>query len=173
MKTNILSIVLLAFFHFATAQNDYNSLNKGITELEDKLAIKNLVDTFSILADQSKAEDQTLLFTEDATVETFINGNRVSSLKGRKQIGETFANFLKTFITVYHINGQQSVAINGNKASGTSYFAVTLIGEENGKKIKTSIGVIYNDEYLKQSNRWFIAKRKSTFVWQDKQDLIN
>jgi hypothetical protein len=97
----------------------------------------------------------------------------VTSLKGRKQIGETFANFLKTFVTVYHINGQQSVAINGNKASGTSYCAVTLIGEENGKKIKTSIGVIYNDDYLKQSNRWFIVKRKSTFVWQDKQDLIN
>jgi hypothetical protein len=58
MKTNILSIVLLAFFHFATAQNDYNSLNKRIIELEDKLAIKNLVDTFSILADQWKAEEQ-------------------------------------------------------------------------------------------------------------------
>jgi hypothetical protein len=43
---------------------------------------------------------------------------------------------------------------------------VTLIGIENGKKMKTSIGVYYQDEYVREDNRWFIAKRKSVFDWK-------
>ena len=56
-------------------------------------------------------------------------------------------------------------------ASGISYCLVVLIGTENGKKIKTTMGVHYNDEYVKQGNRWYITKRKSFFDWRDKQEL--
>jgi SnoaL-like domain len=48
---------------------------------------------------------------------------------------------------------------------------VTLIGTENGKKMKTSIGVYYQDEYVREDNRWLIAKRRSVFDWEDKQEL--
>ena len=37
--------------------------------------------------------------------------------------------------------------------------------------MKTTFGVYYNDEYVKQSGKWLIAKRISTFAWQDKQAL--
>jgi hypothetical protein len=104
-------------------------------------------------------------------VETFVNGNRVTKLSGRKEMEDTFGAFLKNFETVYHFNGQQTVKINGDKASGTSYCMVTLIGIENGKKMKASIGVYYQDEYVRENNRWLIAKRTSVFDWQDKQEL--
>lgn len=42
--------------------------------IEDKLALKDLVDTFSVLADQKETQAQTLLFTEDATVSSYMNG---------------------------------------------------------------------------------------------------
>ena len=48
---------------------------------------------------------------------------------------------------------------------------VTLIGVEGGKKMKTSIGVYYQDEYVRENNRWLIAKRRSVFDWQDKREL--
>ena len=140
-------------------------------EIQDRIALKNLVDTFSILADQKETQKQTLLFTEDATSETSMNGQVISTLKGRTQIGETFANFLNTFETVYHINGQFTLTLNGDKASGISYCSVILIGVENGKKIKTAIGVYYHDDYVRQSGHWLIAHRNATFAWQDKQPL--
>lgn len=144
---------------------------KIMKEIEDKLALKELVDTFSVLADKKETQKQTLLFTEDATVESYSDGQQTSSLKGRKQIGETFANFLNSFETVYHINGQQTVTLSGDKATGTSYCLVVLIGDENGKKMKTTMGVIYNDEYVRQNGNWLIAKRKSNFAWREKQEL--
>lgn len=145
--------------------------NKNMKEIEDRLALKALVDTFSNLADTKEIQKQTLLFTEDATVESYSDGKQTSSLTGRKQIGEGFANFLNNFETVYHINGQQTVTINGDKASGVSYCLVTLIGDENGKKMKSTMGVIYNDEYVRQNGNWLIAKRRSNFAWREKQEL--
>ena len=165
-----LALILLYFSPKAQKMND-NNLHKRISEIEDSIAIKNLVDTFSVLADQKETDKQTFLFTENATVESSRNGQRGGTLTGRKQIGDAFANFLKLFEVVYHINGQQTLTLNGDKASGISYCLVTLIGTENGKKMNTTMGVYYHDEYIKQDGRWFIAKRQSNFAWTDKHEL--
>jgi hypothetical protein len=61
--------------------------------------------------------------------------------------------------------------INGDTATGTLYCLVTLIGAENGKRMKTMIGVIYNDDYVRDNGRWLIKKRTSYFTWQDKQPM--
>jgi hypothetical protein len=139
--------------------------------IEDQLALKNLVDTFSVLADKKETQAQTLLFTEDATVESYMNGQLVSALKGRQQIGDAFAAYLSLFSTVYHHNGQQTVTITGDHASGISYCYVTLIGDDKGQKVNNVSGVIYHDEYVRVSGKWLIAKRTSNFAWQEKRAI--
>ena len=148
-----------------------DNLSKRISQIEDRIALKELVDTFSILADRKDVRAQTQLFTPGGTVETYRKGELVTKLNGRKEMEDAFGSFLKNFETVYHFNGQQTVTINGDKASGISYCMVTLIGTENGKKMKTSIGVYYQDEYVREDNRWLIAKRKSVFDWEERQEL--
>lgn len=143
-----------------------------ITAIEDRIALKNLVDTFSILADHKDIQQQVLLFTENATVASTVQGQPGMVLTGRKQIGDAFTAYLNLFQTVYHINGQQTVTLHGNTASGISYCQVTSVGTENGKKMKTTFGVYYNDEFVKENGTWFIAKRTSNFVWQDKTELV-
>lgn len=171
MKTNCIQFFLLILL-YSTSYSQIMKNDKQISsEMADRMAIKNSVDTFSILADQKETQKQTLLFTEDAIVESVSQGRPGTILKGRKQIGDAFAAFLALFDTVYHINGQQTVAINGDKAHGISYCLVTLIGNENGKKMKTTLGVYYNDDFVKKDNQWLISKRVSTFAWQDKTEL--
>jgi hypothetical protein len=114
---------------------------------------------------------QVLLFTEDATVQTFVGGNRVANLKGRKEMENAFAPFLARFETVYHFNGQHTVKLNGDNATGVLYCTVTLIGMQEGKRMKTTIGVSYKDEYVRQNGKWFIANRISNFNWQDTQEI--
>ena len=174
MKKKLLIIILTTFCVISQAQNiKTKSEIKKMNIIEDKIALKELVDKFSIWADTKEVNKQVLLFTENATVESFINGKSTGILEGRKQIGDAFLNFLNLFEIVYHLNGQQSVEINGNTAKGTSYCLVTLIGTENGKKMKTTFGIYYNDEFIKKENQWLINKRKSTFSWQEKQELKN
>jgi hypothetical protein len=44
-----------------------------------------------------------------------------------------------------------------------------LFGTENGKRVKTSIGVRYNDEYVRENGKWLIRKRTSFFDWMEKE----
>ncbi|MFT3681231.1 MAG: nuclear transport factor 2 family protein [Ferruginibacter sp.] len=173
MKNLLFAFTLICFCSALKAQTmKKGDIEKRITAIEDRIAIKNLVDTFSVLADVKDIDKQVLLFTENATVESVRDGQPSGNvLKGRRQIGDAFRNFLNLFEVVYHINGQQTIALAGNSASGISYCQVTLIGNENGKKMKTTFGIYYHDEYVKQNGRWLISKRRSNFTWTDKRAL--
>ncbi|WPV64056.1 nuclear transport factor 2 family protein [Chitinophaga sp. LS1] len=137
----------------------------NMKELADKLALRELVDTLSILGDKKDVHAQVQLFTDDAISETFIEGVPILKLKGRKEMEAAFINFLKDFDTIYHFNGQQKVIIDGDTATGTCYCQITLIGA----KVKTTIGAIYYDNYIFVNNQWLIAKRIGIFEWQEKQ----
>lgn len=163
-----ITLVLLFIGVIASSQaQSKNDSAKRVADIEDRMALKELVDKFSILSDQKDVQSQALLFTEDAVVSTYFGDKLTLSLNGRKQIGEVFGNFLNTQEIVYHINGQQTVKINGDKATGISYCQVTLVAIENGKRTMTMQGVYYDDEYVRMDGKWLIAKRTSHFVWRD------
>lgn len=136
-------------------------------ELIEKQALKELVDTFSNLADMRDTKTQSMLFTEDATMTSIVGGN-ASTLKGRDEIEKACAKFLSLFDTVYHSNGQQVVTIDGDRAKGVSYCTVMLIGKNaEGVRTQNLQGVRYEDEYQKIDGKWYIAKRTSHFEWSD------
>ena len=135
-------------------------------KIEDQLALKKLVDTFSNLADTKDTKAQMDLFTDDAEVISKADG-KIFTSKGKKDIEKAFADYLKLFDVVYHLNGQQTVEINGDNATGISYCFVTLIG--NGKKNQS--GVRYHDTYVKQNGKWLIKKRESDFMYTSVDDM--
>ncbi len=156
----------------ATAQTaGVEKQDGGMRELRDKKELKELVDVFSILADKKDVEAQVLLFTEDATVDSYRGDSLVSSIRGRENLAQGFGAFLALFDTVYHINGQQTVKIDGDLATGTAYCQVVLIGMQDGHRVMTTQGVVYDDEYVRQGGKWLIAKRTSHFVWTDAHEI--
>nr|WP_320038900.1 nuclear transport factor 2 family protein [uncultured Bacteroides sp.] len=174
MKKILLALLLFTAGNLglikSQTMND-KSLETKITELEDRLDLKKLVDTFSVLADQKDAKTQALLFTDDAEIKTYVGDNLIMTLNGRNQIEETFENYLNTLSFVYHINGQQTVDIKGDHATGISYCQVTLSSTVEGKNVMTMQGVYYNDEYKKVDGIWKISKRTSHFVWRDSKTI--
>lgn len=173
MRQLVLTIMLVAggLITAVARPADSNKQNDEMENVKNKMELKELVDNFSILADQKDVDTQVLLFTEDAVVE-FYNGNeRQGEVKGREQIAGAFAPYLALFDVVYHINGQQTVRIDGDKATGISYCQVVLIGNQDGKRIMTTEGVYYNDEYVRQNGKWLITKRASHFIWRDVKEV--
>lgn len=135
-------------------------------ELTNRLELKELVDTFSILADTKDVDQQLLLFKEDALVTSRISGQPGNSYQGRQEIGQAFTNYLNLFHTVYHINGQQTVNFTDDThATGIAYCQVVLIRDADGKEIQLTQGVRYHDSYEKIDGKWLIAKRESNFMW--------
>jgi ketosteroid isomerase-like protein len=172
MKNFTLSAALLLFASLTNAQKMKSSdLDARVKLIEDRLALKELVDVFSNLADQKDVEKQLDLFTDDATVASVVDGQAGAPLVGKKQIGDAFSSFLKNYEMVYHVNGQQTVTVNGDKASGVSYCMVTLVGTENGKKMKTTMWICYNDEYVRKDTKWLITNRKSNFIRREVEEV--
>jgi hypothetical protein len=143
----------------------------NINELEDRLALKELIDTISILGDKRDFENQVQLFSENAISETISDGKTILKLEGRKEMAQAFSKFLQDIETIHHFNGQQVVQIDGDNATGKSYCLITLIATDNGKTIKTTIGATYEDDYRRINNQWLIFKRVGRFVWQDKTEI--
>nr|WP_159465251.1 nuclear transport factor 2 family protein [Scandinavium goeteborgense] len=140
-------------------------------EIAHRLALKELVDTFSNLADEKNVSAQIPLFTADAHINVVMDGKEVFDLNGQQQILEAFSGYLAQFSVVYHINGQQTLEIHGDSAKGTSYCQVVLIKQENGQRIKQTSGVRYHDRYVYNNGKWLIAERKSDFMWTDIESM--
>lgn len=150
-----------------------NTLEQRIQRLEDQAAIKHVVDTFANLADNKDIATQMQLFTEDATVETYFGDTLFAAMRGREEIGHVFSAFIANFETMYHMNGQFTVSIDGDRASSNHYCLVVLIADENGKRTKNFNGIIYKDEYVRQNGQWLIAKRIAHFTWRDVAELVS
>lgn len=147
------------------------NIEQRIQRLEDQAALKHLVDTFANLADNKDVASQMLLFTEDATVNTYFGDTLFATMTGRDEIAQVFSGFLANFETVYHINGQMTVEIDGDHATADHYCQVVLISEVAGKQFKNTNGVIYKDEYTRLHGQWRIAKRVARFTWRDQSEL--
>ena len=144
----------------------------AVGEISDRLALKELVDTFANLADEKRIDEQVLLFTENGSVQSLENGKANPPIVGREALNKAFSSYLAQFHTVYHLNGQQTVTFqNPNHATGISYCDVTLIKSENGQDIAQRRGVRYEDVYVKQDGRWLIESRKSHFMFNQRRPL--
>lgn len=144
----------------------------NVQQLIDRQAIKDVVDTFSNLADEKRVADQMPLFTADAQVTTYIGGKLFADMHGRAEIEKVFTDFLANFHTVYHLNGQHTVQFEDDThANAITYCAVKLVGEENGKQILHSHSVRYQDHYRKENGQWLIAKRVANFMISDSREL--
>ena len=102
MKRIILILTFLSTFNFLSKAQTMDHTN----EIKDRIALKELVGTFSNLADTKEVHARVQLFTPTATSETFVNVASVSRLTGRYQLEKASGAFLANFETVYHFNGQ-------------------------------------------------------------------
>ncbi|MEE3700318.1 nuclear transport factor 2 family protein [Mannheimia haemolytica] len=144
----------------------------NLQQIQDRLALKDLVDTFSNLADEKKVAEQMPLFTQDAVVNTYIGGKLVFEMHGVAEIEQVFTTFLTPFHSVYHLNGQHTVTfIDENNATAINYCAVKLVETKEGKEILHDHSVRYADTYVKQVGKWRIAKRIANFMISESREI--
>jgi hypothetical protein len=168
--TTTLALILLTIITLGQ-KKDYENIEQRLSAIEDKIAIRYVVDEFSNLADTKEIDKQVLLFTEDGVVESISKGQPSSSLKGRDQLKQAFSAFLANFHTVYHQNGQQTINLQHDEAEATSYCRVILVGKQNEKQMKTTLYTIYKDFFVRENGKWLIKRRTSNFVHREVEEV--
>ena len=144
----------------------------NLQQLLDRQALKDLVDTFSNLADEKKVTEQMALFTPNAVCNTYINGELVFEMMGTAQIEQVFSQYLAPFDAVYHLNGQQTVSFQDDShATAIVYCQVALTSVKDGKKTMLSHYVRYHDSYVKVDSNWLIDNRVANFLISEERTM--
>ena len=139
-------------------------------EAADRLAIRELVDAYAHCADRRDAKGQMSLFTEDTRFLVFMDSTAAEptqELHGRDSLAPVFDN-LNTYAVTMHFNGQSTIDLDGDRASGESYcLAHHLTIGEDGIRSMMVASIRYLDQFVKQAGRWLFAERRLMVNWTE------
>jgi ketosteroid isomerase-like protein len=137
------------------------------------MAIRALIDAYARCADRRDAEGQKALFTEDTTFVVHMDGQGTaptSELHGREQLAPVSDN-LNTYETTTHFNGQSSIELDGDRATGESYCMAHHVFVEGGAR-KLMVAAIRYDDVMKRTDAgWRFAQRRLYVDWVDTRTL--
>ena len=143
--------------------------HSGLTaeQAADRLAIRELFDAYAHCADTRNLEGQKSLFTEDTKFVVFMDGvgtNPSQELHGRESLTPVFEN-LKSYDKTTHFNGQSTVILNGDTATGESYCLAHHLYQANGKRMTMIASLRYIDKFAKVDGEWMFAERYLYADW--------
>ena len=138
-------------------------------EAADRLALRELFDAYAHCADRRDAEGQKALFTEDTRFAVYMDGEASEPtyvLEGREALTPVFDD-LNRYEATTHFNGQSTVTIDGNRATGESYtIAHHLYTEDGARKIMIA-SLRYLDAFTKIEQSWYFAERNLILDWSE------
>ena len=103
-------------------------------EAADRLAIRELVDAYARCADRRDARGQMALFTEDTHFIVFMDARDpepTQDLRGHQALAPVF-DALTAYLATMHFNGQTTVELDGDRASGETYCLAHHLTEAPG-----------------------------------------
>lgn len=139
-------------------------------EAADRLAIRELIDAYAHCADRRDTKGQMSLFTEDTRFLVFMDATAAEptqQLHGRNSLAPVFDN-LNTYKATTHFNGQSTVTLDGDRATGESYCLAHHIsfGTDDERTIMIA-SIRYLDEFVKQGGEWLFAERRLMVDWTE------
>jgi hypothetical protein len=91
-------------------------------------------------------------------------------LNGREALTPVFADLNRYEVTT-HFNGQSTVTIEGNKATGESYTVAHHLYMEDGERKIMIASLRYLDAFAKADGQWLFAERKLILDWSETRSV--
>ena len=87
-------------------------------------------------------------------------------LQGREALTPVFED-LNRYEATTHFNGQSTVTIDGNRATGESYTIAHHVFTEDGNRKIMIASLRYLDAFIKIDGRWYFAERTLILDWSE------
>jgi hypothetical protein len=136
-------------------------------EQADRLAIRRLVDAYAHCADRRLAEEQKSLFTEDARFVVYMGGQGsepTQVIDEREGLTPVFED-LNRYHATQHFNGQSTVELDSDRATGESYCIAHHLFTEDGERKLMIAHLRYGDTFVQQDGVWLFAERNLYVDW--------
>ena len=142
-------------------------------EAADRLALRELFDEYAHCADRRDAEGQKALFTDDTRFAVYMDGEGSEPtyvLQGREALTPVFED-LNRYEATTHFNGQSTVTIDGNRATGESYTIAHHVYTEDGTRKIMIASLCYLDTFTKVAESWYFAERNLILDWSETRTM--
>lgn len=143
------------------------NIEQRLQELEDRIAIRELIDQYTYCADSRDAEGQMAIFTEDTNFEVYMDERLpepTQVVKSRENLRPVFDD-LNQYLSTMHLNAQSTVKLKGEKATGMTYCRAYHLKVEDGAQKLMIAGIRYHDTMVKQEGTWLFSERKLKVCW--------
>jgi hypothetical protein len=138
-------------------------------EAADRLAIRELIDAYARCADRRDADGQKALFTTDTRFVVYMAGEDAGptdDLRGRESLTPVFEN-LNIYEATTHFNGQSTVVLDGDRATGESYCIAHHVSSADGERTLMIAALRYRDTFAKDDGTWRFAERRLYVDWTE------
>jgi hypothetical protein len=145
----------------------------SLPETADRLAIRELFDAYAYCADRRDADGQKALFSADTPFAVYMDGPGTEPsyvLEGREALSPVFDD-LNRYEATMHFNGQSTVTIDGDRATGDSYTIAHHVYTEDGGRKMMVAWLRYLDIFTKVDQTWYIADRQIILEWSETRPL--
>ena len=137
------------------------------SEQADRLAIRELIDAYAHCADRRDADGQKKLFTDDTHFVVYMDGQGSAPtqvLDGREALTPVFDD-LNRYQTTMHFNGQSTITLDGDRATGESYCIAHHLSRTDDERTLMIAYLRYHDTFAKANGTWLFAQRNLYVDW--------
>jgi SnoaL-like domain len=138
-------------------------------EAADRLAIRELFDAYAHCADSRDAKGQQALFTPDTRFTVYMDGEGSEPsqvIDGREGLLPVFEN-LRQYQVTTHFNGQSTVTLDGDRATGLSYTIAHHLYTVGDQRMIMIASLRYRDTFAKVDGEWLFAERNLLLDWSE------
>jgi SnoaL-like domain len=143
-------------------------------EAADRLAVRELVETYAHCADRRDAKGQMALFTSDTHFVVYMNAKDPmpsQELNSREALASVFADLNKYDATTHFVGQSTIFTLTAERATGEAYCLAHHITVDNGNRRLMLASLRYLDTFVKIDRTWLFAERRLYVDWLEERPL--
>lgn len=137
-----------------------------LREQNDLIAITDVINRYGRTIDAGDYEGLANCFTADSI--TRYGGGR--EFRGGEAVAEFVKSMTPDFVAQQHLLGNHEIALDGDRATATTYLHATQIESEEAGGGVVVTGGVYRDVLVRTADGWRIAERELEGLWRERRE---
>jgi hypothetical protein len=137
-------------------------------EAADRLAIRELVESYAHCADRRYAQGQMALFTPDTHFVVYMNAKDPKpsqELHSREALAPVFADLNKYAATMHFVGQSTILSLTADQGTGEAYCLAHHLTVDCGKRRLMIAALRYYDTFARMDGAWLFAERLLYVDW--------
>jgi ketosteroid isomerase-like protein len=143
-------------------------------EVADRLAIRELVESYAHYADRRDAKAQMALFTEDTHFVVHMDAKDPTpsqELHSRESLAPVFDNLNKYAATTHFVGQSTIFSLTGDRAKGEAYCLAHHVKVDGEKRSMMLASLRYLDTFVKIDGAWLFSERLLYVDWLEERAM--